>query len=303
MKVNTILESIGKTPHIRLAKISPNHEVWLKDERRNPGGSIKDRIALAMVNDAESLGYLKPGGIIIEPTSGNTGIGLAIVGAVKGYKVILTMPESMSIERRKLLKAYGAELILTPKEKGMRGAVEKAQEILLNNHNAWMPMQFENSSNPLIHYRATAQEIVEDFPNGFDYLVGGVGTGGHVSGVGKALKEVFPKIKVIAVEPADSPVLSGGNPGPHSIQGIGAGFIPKNYSPEYVDQIIKIEKDETFEMIRFLAREEGILVGISSGANFAAIKKLASQIPNNSRILTFAYDGGERYLSIDGIWE
>jgi cysteine synthase A len=303
MKANSILESIGKTPHVRLAKLFPNHEVWVKDERRNPGGSIKDRIALAMVEDAEKSGLLKSGGVIVEPTSGNTGIGLAIVGAVKGYRVIFTMPESMSIERRKLLKAYGAELVLTPREKGMKGAVEQAKEIVSNTPNAWMPMQFENASNPAIHYRTTAKEIFEDFPKGFDYLVCGVGTGGHISGVGKALKELFPKIRIIAVEPADSPVLSGGQPGPHPIQGIGAGFIPKNYSAELVDQIVTISKQETFEMINLSAKVEGILAGISSNANLAALKKILNQIPKDSKVLTFAYDSGERYLSVDGIWD
>lgn len=303
MKANTIIETIGMTPHIRLAKLFPQHEVWLKDERRNPGGSIKDRIAKAMVEDAELSGLLKPGGVIVEPTSGNTGIGLAMVGAVKGYRVILTMPESMSVERRNLLKAYGAELILTPREKGMKGAVEKAQEIISNTPNAWMPMQFENASNPLIHYRTTAKEIAGDFPDGFDYMVCGVGTGGHINGVGKALKEIFPNIKVIAVEPADSPVLSGGTPGPHSIQGIGAGFIPKNYNADVVDQIVKVNKEEAYEMVKLSARTEGILLGISSGANLVAFRKIADQIPSSSKILTFSYDSGERYLSIEGLWD
>jgi len=303
MKANSVIETIGKTPHIRLSKLFPNHEVWLKDERRNPGGSIKDRIALAMVEDAEQSGLLKPNGVIVEPTSGNTGIGLAMVGAVKGYRVILTMPESMSVERRKLLRAYGAELVLTPWEKGMKGAIEKAQEILANTPNAWIPMQFENASNPQIHYRTTAKEILNDFPEGFDYFVGGVGTGGHVHGVGKALKEEFPKIKVIAVEPLDSPVLSGGKPSPHPIQGIGAGFVPKNYAVEVVDRIITIKKDEAFEMAKRAAREEGLFVGISSGANLAAIRNIVSEVPKGSKILTFSYDTGERYLSVDGLWE
>lgn len=303
MKVNSVIETIGRTPHIRLSKLFPDHEVWLKDERRNPGGSIKDRIALAMVEDAEQSGLLKSNGIIVEPTSGNTGIGLAMVGAVKGYKVILTMPESMSVERRKLLKAFGAELILTPREKGMKGAIEKAQEILANSPNAWIPMQFENKSNPLIHYKTTAKEILDDFPEGFDYLIGGVGTGGHVHGVGKALKEEFPKIKVIAVEPFDSPVLSGGKPSPHPIQGIGAGFIPKNYSVEVVDRIIAIKKEEAFEMAKRVARAEGLFVGISSGANLSAVRNIISEVPKGSRILTFSYDTGERYLSVDGLWE
>jgi len=246
---------------------------------------------------------LKSGGVIVEPTSGNTGIGLAIVAAVKGYRVIFTMPESMSIERRKLLKAYGAELVLTPREKGMKGAIAQAQELVLSTPNSWMPMQFENASNPAVHYRTTAKEIIADFPNGFDYVVCGVGTGGHISGVGKALKELFPKIRIFAVEPADSPVLSGGQPGPHPIQGIGAGFIPKNYSAELVDQIITISKQEAFEMINISAKVEGLLAGISSNANLAALKKILDQIPVNSRVLTFVYDNGERYLSVDGIWE
>jgi len=303
MKANSVVETIGRTPHIRLSKLFPDHEVWLKDERRNPGGSIKDRIALAMVEDAEQSGLLKSDGIIVEPTSGNTGIGLAMVGAVKGYRVILTMPESMSLERRKLLTAYGAELVLTPRENGMKGAIEKAQEILANTPNAWMPMQFENASNPNIHYRTTAREIMVDFPDGFDYYVGGVGTGGHVHGVGKALKEKFSKIKVIAVEPFDSPVLNGGKPSPHPIQGIGAGFVPKNYSIEVVDRIVTIKKEEAFEMAKRAASEEGLFVGISSGANLAAIRNIVSEVPKGSRILTFSYDTGERYLSVDGLWE
>lgn len=303
MKANTVLETIGRTPHIRLSKLFPNHEVWLKDERGNPGGSIKDRVALAMVEDAESSGVLKQGGVIVEPTSGNTGIGLAMVGAVKGYRVILTMPESMSIERRKLLKAYGAELVLTPKEKGMNGAIEKAFEMLHNIPDAWMPMQFENASNPAIHYKITAGEIIADFKAGFDYMVGGVGTGGHVHGVGKALKEVFPEIKVIAVEPADSPVLSGGKPSSHQIQGIGAGFIPKNYSSDVVDRILSVGKDDAFAMVKRAAREEGLLIGISSGANLAAIGHLIDQLPAESRIITFSYDSGDRYLSVNDLWE
>jgi cysteine synthase len=302
MKFTNILETIGRTPHIRLSKLFPDHEVWIKDERRNPGGTIKDRIALAMVEDAEQSGKLKPGGIIIEPTSGNTGIGLAIVGAVKGYRVILVMPESMSIERRKLLNALGAELILTPREQGMKGAVAKAQETLDSTNNAWMPMQFENQVNPQIHSRTTGQEIISDFPEGLDYLITGVGTGGHINGVGKVLKSRFPKLKVYAVEPAESPVLSGGKPGPHPIQGIGAGFIPKTYSAETVDRIIPINGSEAFEMVKLAAHNEGLLIGISTGASLAAIRKVIMETPTGTRIITFAYDSGERYMSVEGLW-
>jgi cysteine synthase A len=302
MRFTNILETIGGTPHVKLSKLFPDHEVWIKDERRNPGGSIKDRIALAMVEDAEQTGKLEPGGIIVEPTSGNTGIGLALVAAVKGYRVILVMPESMSIERRKLLIAYGAELILTPREQGMKGAIAKAIEIRDSKSNAWMPMQFENPVNPLIHSKTTAHEIMTDFPEGFDYLISGVGTGGHISGIGKILKTRFPDIKVYAVEPEDSPVLSGGNPGPHLIQGIGAGFIPKTYSAETVDRIIKIKGSEAYEMVKLAAHIEGFLVGISTGASMAAVRDVVREIPSGKRILTFAYDSGERYLSIEGLW-
>jgi cysteine synthase A len=302
MKFANILETIGKTPHVRLSKLFPDREVWIKDERRNPGGSIKDRIALAMVVDAEQTGKLRSGGIIIEPTSGNTGIGLAMVGAVKGYRVILVMPESMSIERRNLLIAYGAELVLTPRELGMKGAIAKARELTESTPGSWMPMQFENQANPRIHSESTAIEIISDFPEGFDYLITGVGTGGHISGVGKVLKNRFPLMKVYAVEPADSSVLSGGTPGPHSIQGIGAGFIPVIYSPEVTDRIITIKGSEAFSMVRSAAQTEGILVGISTGASLAAIRNLEPEINSGSRILTFAYDGGERYMSIEGLW-
>jgi cysteine synthase len=302
MRFANILETIGKTPHVRLSKLFPDHEVWIKDERRNPGGSIKDRIALAMIEDAEQTGKLKPGGIIVEPTSGNTGIGLAMTGAVKGYRIILVMPESMSIERRSLLIAYGAELILTPRELGMKGAIAKAGELVESTPGSWMPMQFDNPVNPLIHSQTTAQEIIFDFPEGFDYLVTGVGTGGHITGVGKVLKIHFPHLKAFAVEPADSPVLSGGTPGPHPIQGIGAGFIPGTYSPEVVDRIITIKGDEAYKMVRSAAQTEGLLVGISTGASLAAIRSLKMEIPSGSRILTFAYDGGERYLSVEALW-
>lgn len=302
MKFTNILETIGRTPHVRLSRLFPDHEVWIKDERRNPGGSIKDRIAIAMVTDAEQSGKLKPGGIIIEPTSGNTGIGLAMIGAVKGYRVILVMPESMSIERRKLLNALGAELVLTPREQGMKGTVAKAKEILESTANSWMPMQFENPVNPQIHSETTALEIISDFPEGFDYLITGVGTGGHISGVGKVLKSKFPGIKVYAVEPADSPVLSGGNPGPHPIQGIGAGFIPKTYSSEIVDKIITIKGSDAFEMVKLASHTEGLLVGISTGASLAAIRSVLKVNQHHTRIMTLAYDSGERYMSVEGLW-
>lgn len=302
MKYKNVLETIGNTPHIRLSKLFPAHEVWLKDERRNPGGSIKDRIALAMIEDAENSGTLKPGGVIVEPTSGNTGIGLAMAGAVRGYKVILVMPESMSIERRKILIAFGAELVLTPKEKGMKGAIIKAEEIRNSTPGSWMPMQFENESNPRIHATITAQEIIKDFPEGLDYLFAGVGTGGHISGVGSELKKKFPGIKVIAIEPADSPVLSGGIPGPHPLQGIGAGFIPKNYYAGIADRIIPIEGEEAFRMVQLVAKCEGLLAGISTGASLAAISKVCAELPGSSRMLTFAYDSGERYLSHVNLW-
>jgi len=302
MKYANILESIGKTPHIRLSRLFPAHEVWIKDERRNPGGSIKDRIAKAMIEDAEQSGRLIKGGTIIEPTSGNTGIGVAMTAAAKGYKVILVMPESMSMERRNLLIAYGAELVLTPREKGMKGAIAMAKELVESTSGSWMPMQFENMVNPLIHSQTTAQEIISDFPEGFDFLITGVGTGGHISGVGKVLKMKFPGIKVYAVEPADSPVLSGGAPGPHPIQGIGAGFIPGTYSADVVDRIITVKGADAFKMAKAAATTEGFLAGVSTGASLAAIKSLENDIPAGSKILTFAYDGGERYLSVEGLF-
>jgi len=302
MKYPNVLETIGRTPHIKLSKLFPDLEVWIKDERRNPGGSIKDRIAVAMIEDAEESGKLKSDGIIIEPTSGNTGIGLAMTGAAKGYRVVLVMPESMSTERRNLLKAYGAELILTAKEQGMKGAIAKARELTESTPGAWMPMQFENQVNPLIHSKTTAMEILEDFPQGFDYLVTGVGTGGHISGVGKVLKSKFPLIKVFAVEPFDSQVLGGGSPGPHPIQGIGAGFIPDTYSPEVADRIIAIKGEDAFKMVKSAARTEGFLAGISTGASLAAIRSIEPEILKGSRILTFAYDLGERYLSVEALW-
>lgn len=302
MKFNNILESIGNTPHIRLSKLFPGQEVWIKDERRNPGGSIKDRIGIAMIEDAEKSGKLKSGGVIIEPTSGNTGIGLAMAGAVKGYRVILVMPDSMSVERRKILKAFGAELVLTPREKGMNGSIARAVEIAKETSGSWIPMQFDNPSNPAIHSKTTAEEIIKDFPEGLDYFITGVGTGGHISGIGKVLKSKLPGIKIYAVEPEASPVLSGGKPGPHPIQGIGAGFIPKNFIAGIADRIITVNAKDAFEMTRSVALHEGLLAGISTGASLAAISLLVKEMPGNSRILTIAYDTGERYLSLPDLW-
>ncbi len=302
MKATTILETIGNTPHVRLQKLFPTHEVWVKLERSNPGGSIKDRIALAMIEDAERRGTLKPESVIIEPTSGNTGIGLAMVAAVKGYKVILVMPESMSLERRRLLKAYGAQLELTPREKGMRGAIERAQELAATIPNAWIPQQFENEANTEIHRRITAQEILKDFPDGFDALITGVGTGGHITGCAEVLKKQFPSMKVFAVEPALSPVISGGQPAPHPLQGIGAGFIPKILNTSILDGVVQITKEEAFSYALDAARKEGLLIGISSGASLAAVSKKLADFPNGSRILTFCYDTGERYLSVEGLF-
>ncbi|WP_291092546.1 cysteine synthase A [Empedobacter sp. UBA6745] len=302
MIYNNVLETIGNTPIIKLNKLFPNHNVYIKVEKQNPGGSIKDRIALAMIEDAEKAGILKPGGTIIEPTSGNTGIGLSFVAAVKGYKMIITMPESMSIERRKIMEAYGAEFVLTPKELGMKGAIAKAQELAETIEGAWVPQQFENNSNPTVHYNTTAKEILEDFPQGVDYLITGVGTGGHLSGIGKALKEVNSSTKVIAVEPTDSPVISGGNPGPHAIQGIGAGFIPTNLDTSIVDSSTQITKEEAFEFAKKVAKVEGIFVGISTGASLAAVAKTLNEVDKNTKILTFNYDTGERYLSVEGLF-
>lgn len=303
MRANNILETVGNTPHVRINRIFPSSiEVWSKLERANPGGSIKDRIALAMIEDAEKSGKLTKGSIIIEPTSGNTGIGLAMVAAVKGYKLVLVMPESMSIERRRLMSVYGATFELTPREKGMKGAIEKAKELLAATPNAWMPQQFDNSANIEVHVHTTAQEILQDFPEGFDYLVTGVGTGGHITGVGRVLKQHFPKLKVFAVEPELSPVISGGAPGPHPIQGIGAGFIPANLHTDVLDGVIQVSKDEAFEYARRAAAEEGIFQGISSGATMAAVAKKLPEIPAGSRVLIFNYDTGERYLSIDGLF-
>lgn len=302
MRYNNLLETIGNTPHIRLSNLFPSCEVWIKLEKNNPGGSLKDRIALAMVEDAELKGLLRKGGTIIEPTSGNTGIGLALVAALKGYKLIITMPESMSLERQKQMKALGATLILTPSDLGMKGAIAEANELADSIEGSWIPQQFENPSNPEIHKQTTAIEIVNDFPEGFDYFVGGVGTGGHISGIGELLKEYFPEIKIIAVEPEDSAVLSGGSPGSHSIQGIGAGFIPKNFNKSIVDGVERISKEEAYFFVNQVAIKEGLFVGISTGAVLAAIDKLVSKLPDGTKIMTINYDSGERYLSVEGLF-
>ena len=303
MQAKNILETIGNTDHVKINKLFGEHvAVWMKLERSNPGGSIKDRIALAMIEDAERRGILKHNSVIIEPTSGNTGIGLAMVAAVKGYKLILVMPESMSVERRRLMACYGAEFVLTPKELGMKGAVEKAAELARETADAWMPQQFENQANTDVHRRVTAQEIIRDFPEGIDYLITGVGTGGHITGCAQVLKQKLPALKVYAVEPALSPVLSGGKAGPHPIQGIGAGFIPGILDRTLLDGVIQVTKEEAFQYAQRCAREEGILVGISSGASLAAVSHKIKEVPPGSRILTFCYDTGERYLSIEGLF-
>ncbi len=303
MKAQTILQTIGNTPHVKINKLFPSgHEVWVKLEKANPGGSIKDRIALAMVEDAESKDLLKKESIIIEPTSGNTGIGLAMVAAVKGYRIILVMPESMSVERRNILKAYGAEIVLTPRESGMKGSIQKANELANEMDNAWIPSQFENPANPSIHEKTTAQEIISDFPEGIDYLITGVGTGGHITGVARALKKKFTNLKVYAVEPSDSRVIAGEKPSSHGIMGIGAGFIPDNLDTSVLDGTIGIEKEEAYLFTRRAAKEEGIFLGISSGASLAAVSKLLPEIPKGSRILTFNYDTGERYLTINDLF-
>ncbi|MFZ1082164.1 MAG: cysteine synthase A [Candidatus Kryptoniota bacterium] len=303
MKANSILETIGNTPHVKINHLYPsNINVWMKLERANPGGSIKDRIGLSMIEDAEQRGILKKDSVIIEPTSGNTGIGLAMVTAVKGYKLILVMPESMSIERRRILAAYGALLDLTPREKGMRGAIDRATELAAKTPNAWIPQQFENQSNIDVHERTTAQEILKDFPNGIDFLITGVGTGGHITGCANVLKKKFPKVKVFAVEPSLSPVISGGAPSPHPLQGIGAGFIPKNLHTEILDGVIQVTKEEAFGYTVRSAKEEGIFIGISSGAALAAVAKKITEIPAGSTVLTFCYDTGERYLSVEGLF-
>ncbi len=303
MKATNLLDIIGNTPHIRVNKLySSDYEVWVKFEKSNPGGSIKDRIALAMIEDAEKSGKLKPGMLIVEPTSGNTGVGLAMVAAVKGYKLILVMPESFSVERRKLMSVYGAEFVLTPREGGMKAALDKAIEIVQNDKNAWMPSQFDNPSNVDAHRRTTAQEIINDFPEGIDYLISGVGTGGHLSGVAEVLKSKFPKLKVFAVEPELSPLISGGKAAPHPIQGIGANFIPDNLNRSILDGVITISKDEAYDYTRKAATLEGMLVGISSGASLAAVAKKLIDIPKGSTILTFTYDTGERYFSVEGLF-
>ena len=301
MLANDILSTIGNTPHVRINRLFGNtHSVYIKSERSNPGGSIKDRIAVAMVEAAEASGALKPGGTIIEPTSGNTGVGLAMVAAVKGYKLILVMPDSMSIERRRLMLAYGAKFELTPREKGMNGSIARATELLAATPDGWMPQQFENPANIDVHVRTTAQEIAADFPSGIDAMITGVGTGGHLTGCAQALKRMWPKLQVFAVEPSASPVISGGKPSPHPIQGIGAGFIPKNLHTDLLDGVIQVEAEAAREMARRCAREEGMLVGISSGATLAAIGQKLASLPAGATVLGFNYDTGERYLSIEG---
>ncbi len=301
MKVDNVLATIGNTPHIRMQRLfGAQAQVWIKSERSNPGGSIKDRIALAMVEDAEARALLQPGATIIEPTSGNTGVGLAMVAAVKGYKLILVMPDSMSVERRRLMLAYGAKFDLTPREKGMKGAIARAQELVAEHPGSWMPQQFENPANIAVHVRSTAEEILRDFPDGLDALITGVGTGGHITGCAQVLKKAWPNLQVFAVEPSASPVISGGAPAPHPIQGIGAGFIPTNLHTALLDGVIQVEAEEAREYARRSAAQEGLLVGISSGATLAAIAKKLAELPAGSRVLGFNYDTGERYLSIEG---
>jgi len=303
MKANNILETIGNTPHVRINRLFPDTvEVWMKMEKANPCNSIKDRIGLAMIEDAEQKGLINNDTVIIEPTSGNTGIGLAMVAAIRGYRLILTMPESMSLERRRYLAALGAELVLTPREKGLGGALERAAELLTEHKNSWMPAQFNNPANVAVHRDTTAQEIIADFPEGLDYLITGVGTGGHITGCAETLKKAFPKLQVLAVEPAGSPVLSGGEKGLHPIQGIGAGFVPEILNMELLDGVIKVDPADAFDFARRCVRAEGIFIGISSGASLAAINSKIAEIPKGSRVLTFAYDSGERYLSVDGLF-
>ncbi|MFC4230706.1 cysteine synthase A [Parasediminibacterium paludis] len=303
MKVSNILQTIGNTPHVLINNLFGNkHQVYIKLEKTNPGASIKDRIALAMIEDAEAKGLLNANSVIIEPTSGNTGIGLALVAAVKGYKIILVMPESMSIERRRLMALYGAEFVLTPRELGMKGAIAKATELTASTPNAWMPQQFDNLANSAIHRTTTALEIAADFPEGIDYMITGVGTGGHITGVAEVLKAKFPDLKVYAVEPELSPVLSGGAPGPHPLQGIGAGFVPSILNTEILDGVIQVSKDEAYTYAQRIAKEEGILVGVSTGASLAAVAKKLVDIPEGAIVLTFNYDTGERYLSIEGLF-
>jgi len=303
MKANTILDTIGRTPHVRIHRLFDSRvEVWMKLERANPGASIKDRIALAMIEDAERRGVLGPKSVIIEPTSGNTGIGLAMVAAVKGYRLILVMPESMSIERRRIMAAYGAELELTPREKGMTGAIARAKELRTQTPGAWIPQQFENPANVAAHRRTTAEEIRADFPEGIDYLITGVGTGGHITGVAEVLKEMMPRLRVLAVEPAKSAVIAGGTHTPHKIQGIGAGFVPAVLNRAILDGTVEVTEEDAFAYARRAAREEGIFVGISSGASLAAIAQTWPEIPDGNRVLTFCYDTGERYLSVEGLF-
>jgi cysteine synthase A len=303
MKANSVLDLIGNTPHVRINKLFGNdHNVWMKLERQNPGASIKDRIALSMIEDAEQKGLLNKDSVIIEPTSGNTGIGLALVAAVKGYKLKLVMPESMSIERRRLMALYGAEFELTPREKGMKGAIEKATELVESTPNAWMPQQFNNPANTEVHRRTSAEEVLQDFPDGLDYIITGVGTGGHITALAEVLKPKFPNLKVLAVEPELSPVLSGGAPGPHPIQGLGAGFIPNILNREVLDGVVQVSKDEAFTFAQRAAKEEGLLVGVSSGAALAAVAKKLPEIPKGATVLTYCYDTGERYLSIEGLF-
>jgi cysteine synthase A len=303
MKAANILGIIGNTPHVRINRLfGPDHEVWIKLEKQNPGASIKDRIALAMIEDAEQKGLLNKDSVIIEPTSGNTGIGLALVAAVKGYKLILVMPESMSLERRRLMQVYGAEFVLTPREKGMKGAIERAQELAAETPGAWIPQQFDNSANVESHRRTSAQEIIDDFSDGLDYVITGVGTGGHITAIAEAVKEKLPNLKVFAVEPELSPVLSGGSPSPHPLQGLGAGFIPSILNVKALDGIITVGKDESYDYARRLASEEGIFGGVSTGAALAAVAKKLPEIPKGSRILTYNYDTGERYFSIEGLF-
>lgn len=304
MRAANILQTIGQTPHVKINRLfGEGQDVWIKLERNNPGNSIKDRIALSMIEDAEKKGILNKDSVIIEPTSGNTGIGLAMVAAVKGYKLILVMPESMSVERRQLMELYGASFELTPREKGMKGAIEKAKELVAQTPNAWMPQQFDNEANVKVHRETTAKEILESFPDGIDYLITGVGTGGHITGVAEVLKAKFPNLKVFAVEPELSAVISGGAPGPHPLQGLGAGFIPSILNTKLLDGTVSVGKDESFVYAQRLAKEEGILAGISTGAALAAVAKKLAEIPKGARVLTFNYDTGERYLSIDGLYK
>lgn len=305
MKFNSVLETIGQTPVVALNKIYSDFEseVWMKLEKSNPGGSIKDRIALNMIEDAERRGVLQPNSTIVEPTSGNTGIGLALVCAVKGYKLVLVMPESMSIERRKIMKAYGAQFDLTPRELGMKGAIERAKVLVEELPNAWMPQQFENPANVEIHIQTTAQEVLQDFPEGLDVLITGVGTGGHITGLAQVLKQHYPNLKVFAVEPELSPVISGGSPAPHPLQGIGAGFIPKNLNVDLLDGVLKVSKEDAFSYAQQAASKEGLFVGISTGATLAAVGAYLKDAPKGSRILCFNYDTGERYLSIEGLFD